>query len=96
MFKVIHKAKQLPDGLVSVNSFGWGGTNFHTVVDIYRKNKQNKYNRPKHRLVCFSGRTSEAVDFGLNEIMKHQDDDEFLALVDEIHKMNIDGHHYRG
>lgn len=86
----------MPPGLVSINSFGWGGVNVHGVVDINRKNKHYVYKKPKHRLVCFSGRTHEAVEFGLNEICKHQDDDEFLALIDEIHKTNIDGHHYRG
>lgn len=81
---------------MSINSFGWGGTNYHTVLDVYQKNKEHIYKKPRHRLVCFSGRTPEAVEFGLNEISKYQNDDEFLALIDEIHKLNIDGHNYRG
>lgn len=66
------------------------------MVNVNRKEKDHIYQKPKHRLVCFSGRTKEAVEFGLNEIIKRQDDEEFLALIDEIHKINIDGHNYRG
>lgn len=43
-----------------------------------------------------SGRTSEAVDYLINGIQKNEKDHEFLALLDEIHKINIDGHTHRG
>lgn len=86
----------MPPGLISINSFGWGGVNGHIVCEPCHIKKSNSYKRPKHRLVVFSGRTPEAINYALKHVQNNQDDDEFLALLDEIHKTNIVGHSYRG
>ncbi|KAJ8954469.1 hypothetical protein NQ314_007075 [Rhamnusium bicolor] len=90
--------KNLPwnGGIVALNSFGFGGANAHIVLKSNSKGKTKTYNRPKHRLIHVSGRTEEAVHHFLEGVEKNQDDPEFLSLVDEIHKMNIEGHNFRG
>lgn len=43
-----------------------------------------------------SGTTESAVNKMLDEVAKHGDDQELLALVRQIHTKNINGHGYRG
>ncbi|KAJ8950730.1 hypothetical protein NQ318_011221 [Aromia moschata] len=83
-------------GTVALNSFGFGGANSHAVMRSNAKAKTDTYKPPKHRLVQVSGRTEEAVNHFLDGVARNQHDDEFLALVDEIHKMNVEGHNFRG
>lgn len=75
---------------------GLGGANAHVVVEPHPISANSNLRRPQHRLVLASGRTVAAVDYFLNEVQKNQDDQEFLALLDDIHKTNIDGHYHRG
>lgn len=86
----------LEPGLIALHSCGWGGANGHLVLEKGNDKKIAVYKKPKHRLVLFSGRTFEAVNHGLDQIANIQEDNEFLALLDEIHKINISGHMYRG
>lgn len=54
----------LPGDLVSINSFGVGGTNVHVILKANNKTVQNK-SLPKlniPRLVFLSGRTREALN----------------------------------
>lgn len=83
------------DGLIGLNSFGFGGANGHIVLKPYSKLKI-PHNKSSYRLAVSSGRTIESVEHFLNGIEKYENDEEFLAMVDEIHKSNIDGHIYRG
>uniref|UniRef100_A0A6P7F7U7 Fatty acid synthase n=1 Tax=Diabrotica virgifera virgifera TaxID=50390 RepID=A0A6P7F7U7_DIAVI len=95
--KVVTKNTKFNGGIIGVNCFGFGGANTHIVIDSNKKEKSAiVYKRPKNRLVQFSGRTEEAVLHFLDGVEKNQDDPEFLAMVDEIHKLNIKGHTYRG
>lgn len=83
-------------GIVGVNSFGFGGANAHIVLRSNPKPKQNWPQGPIPRVVGVSGRTEEAVKNFLNNVHQHRDDEEFLALVDQVHSKNINGHFYRG
>lgn len=83
-------------GLVALNTFGFGGANAHVALKSNPKEKSQTYKKPKNRLVQVSGRTEEAVNHFLDEIEKNANDEEFLALVDDIHKLNCEGHNYRG
>ncbi|KAJ8964696.1 hypothetical protein NQ317_001270 [Molorchus minor] len=71
------------------------GSNAHIILKSNPKEKK-PYKPPKHRLVHVSGRTEEAVNYFLDGVEKNQNDEEFLALVDEIHKENMEGHTFRG
>lgn len=95
-FQVVTKKTPLPPGLVSINSCGFGGVNGNIVMERYAIDTIINYQKPKHRLVCFSGRTSEAVEYGLDRIKEKEDDGDFLGLLDKIHEINIPGHIYRG
>lgn len=92
---MVTKNIPLEKGIIAINCFGFGGANAHVVIDPHTKPKTN-LKKPKHRLVIASGRTYEAVEHFLDNVLKNQDDQDFLALIDEIHKNNIDGHGYRG
>lgn len=94
--EVVTTNKKWEGGIAGLCSYGFGGANAHVILQSHNKAKQNNFPRYKHRLVHVSGRTEEAVNHLLDEIEKNQDDAEFLALVDEIHKTIDDGHHFRG
>nr|XP_023016718.1 fatty acid synthase-like [Leptinotarsa decemlineata] len=94
--KVVTENLPWKGGLVGVNSFGFGGANAHVVLKSFEKEKSKNVASRKNRLVCVSGRTEEAVAHFLKGVEDGQDDEEFLALVDEIHKNNFEGHPYRG
>lgn len=92
---MVTKNKPFDYGLIGINCFGFGGANGHAVLKPYLKEKQT-YPKSKYRLVFASGRTPEAVDQFFDGIVRHQDDEEFLALVDDLFKTNVDGHLFRG
>ncbi|XP_072399714.1 fatty acid synthase-like [Diabrotica undecimpunctata] len=95
--KVITKNTKFNGGSIGVNCFGFGGANTHIIIDSNKREKSAvKQIHLKNRLVQVSGRTEEAVLHFLEGVEKNQDDSEFLAMVNEIHKLNVDGHNYRG
>lgn len=85
-------------GYISISSIGYGGSNAHAVVKPPMAHQKNckSLQQYKHRLVFASGRTQDAVNHFLNGTEKNKEDYEFLSLVDEIHKMNVERHEYRG
>lgn len=94
--KVVSKNEPWKGGLVAVNSFGFGGANAHIVLRSNPKPKSSWPPSPLPRLVTVSGRTEEAVNHFLDKLSAHRNDEELLALVDEVHRSNIPGHAYRG
>lgn len=94
--KVVAKNEPWKGGLVAINSFGFGGANAHIILKSNPKPRVTWPTDPLPRLIAVSGRTQEAVDVFLNKISSQQQDEEFLALIDQIHKQNITGHAYRG
>ncbi|KAJ8962425.1 hypothetical protein NQ317_010396 [Molorchus minor] len=85
-------------GLIGVDSFGFGGTNSHVLLQARAKRKTNKGvpsdNLP--RLVCLSGRTEEAVNCLFEEISVNSLDAEHIRLLHDVFRKDIKGHLYRG
>ncbi len=56
-------------GLAAINNFGFGGANFHALLEPNSKIKPNdNLFEGIPRLVCVSGRTEEAVKKILNDV----------------------------
>lgn len=96
-FKVVDKATPWNGGLMALNSFGFGGANAHVVLRSNPKPKLSPVLETKlPKLVSLSGRTVEAVNHLLDAARNHEKDDEFIALLRDIHVDNIPGHMVRG
>lgn len=95
--KVVDKATPWKGGLVGINSFGFGGANAHIVLRSNPKPKLSPVLDVKlPKIVPVSGRTQQAVESFLDKVKENEKDDEFVALVQDLHTANIPGHGYRG
>uniref|UniRef100_A0A8D8PNC5 Fatty acid synthase n=1 Tax=Cacopsylla melanoneura TaxID=428564 RepID=A0A8D8PNC5_9HEMI len=94
--QVVNKNWPWQGGYAAINSFGFGGANAHVLLKSNPKPKTPAIKDNVPRLVGVSGRTEDAVEHFLERIEKTPRDDEFIALLHEIHNTNITGHPYRG
>lgn len=72
-----------PNGLFAINNIGFGGINCHLLLQRNSKIKTQLENITS-KLVCVSGRTKEAVEVLLDEVLKNEDDLEYVALLHNI------------
>ncbi|CAG9832341.1 unnamed protein product [Diabrotica balteata] len=85
-------------GLIGVNNFGFGGGNCHVLLKANRKEKINN-GLPQDdipRVICVSGRTSEALLTIFDEIKSHTLDAEYVRLLHDVFRKQIPNHLYRG
>lgn len=94
--KVVEKNLHWEGGMVALNSFGFGGSNAHVVLQSNPKSKNKSVATNIPRVIGVSGRTEEAVIELLEAAEKNKDDEEFLCLLYQIHKFSITGHTYKG
>uniref|UniRef100_A0A1I8MI56 Fatty acid synthase n=1 Tax=Musca domestica TaxID=7370 RepID=A0A1I8MI56_MUSDO len=94
--KVVDKNTPWEGGIVGINSFGFGGANAHVILKSNPKPKAITPTVGPPKLVVCSGRTFDAVQDLLEDAVSHRDDDEYLALINDIHSKNIPLHYYRG
>lgn len=96
--QVVDKNTPWKGGLVAVNSFGFGGANAHVLLRSNPKPKLSPVldSNKIPKLVTVSGRTEEAVQVLLDKAKEHEKDDEFIALVHDVHATSVSGHLYRG
>ncbi|XP_063616349.1 fatty acid synthase-like [Cydia splendana] len=94
--KVVQENTPWKGGLVAVNSFGFGGSNAHVILEGGRGERPRLAEYPVPRLVLASGRTDEATQRLIRLAAAHQHDTELHALFDTMHARAIPGHPYRG
>mgnify|MGYP005983647553 CR=1 FL=1 len=96
--RVVTKVEILPeDAYVGINCFGWGGGITHLIVQRFGNKKIDdalaRTDFP--RLVLVSGRSREAVLDLLDDVAK-QPDENYISLLQQIFKDNVNGHVFRG
>uniref|UniRef100_A0A8C2YHL2 Fatty acid synthase n=1 Tax=Coturnix japonica TaxID=93934 RepID=A0A8C2YHL2_COTJA len=94
--KVVCEPTPVKGGLVSINSFGFGGSNAHVILRPNEKKCQPQGTCNLPRLVQVCGRTQEAVEILLEESRKHEGCSPFLSLLSDISAIPVSSMPYRG
>ncbi|TGZ48271.1 Uncharacterized protein DBV15_12720 [Temnothorax longispinosus] len=96
--RVIKESIPLKNGYIGINSFGFGGSNVHTLLKWNIKPKVNN-GTPSDglsRLVILSGSTKESVKLFLNDVANRPINIEYIRLLHDVYADSIDGHRWRG
>jgi len=96
---VVDKKMPLPKGYVAINSFGFGGSNTHALLKPYtneRTPKQQLTPVNYQKMVCFSGRTQEAVETAIKAVEERPTDYYFHALLADHANLPTNLCPYRG
>ncbi|XP_030317388.1 fatty acid synthase [Calypte anna] len=94
--EVICKPTPVKGGLVSINSFGFGGANAHVILRPNENRRQPPETCNIPRLVQVCGRTQEAVEVLIQESRKHGGCSPFVSLLSDISAMPVSSMPYRG
>ncbi|KAM6245512.1 fatty acid synthase [Porphyrio hochstetteri] len=94
--EVVCKPTPVKGGLVSINSFGFGGANAHVILRPNEKISQPLETCNVPRLVQLCGRTQEAVEVLIEESRKQEKNTPFLSLLSDISTIPVSSMPYRG
>ncbi|NXA99354.1 FAS synthase, partial [Cnemophilus loriae] len=94
--EVVCKPTPVKGGLVSINSFGFGGANAHVILRPNKNKCQPLETCNTPRLVQVSGRTQEAVETLIQESRKHGGCSPFVSLLSDISAVPVSSMPYRG
>ncbi|CAG7837444.1 unnamed protein product [Allacma fusca] len=94
--KVVTENTPFSGRYAALSSFGFGGTNVHILLKLTPK-ELPMFHKPRIPILLLaSGRTSEAVEYHLNQIRYHGENLNLIALTHATFKTNISRHPYRG
>ncbi|XP_006825448.1 fatty acid synthase-like, partial [Saccoglossus kowalevskii] len=93
--KVVDKSMELPDGLVGINSFGFGGSNVHMIL---KPHSIRFVHIPKSdvRLLHCCARTQEGLDKLLSQVEEYAKMPDFVSLMNNVCNQPATGFPYRG
>ncbi len=88
---------RLPNNLLSINSFGFGGANVHAVLEANLNRKENEnQSRNEVRLAFTCARTADGCENILKRLKELETNIELQALVTENAYHPSHTHPYRG
>lgn len=97
--QVVDRNTEWEGGIVGINSFGFGGSNVHTVL----KSNPCKRSREvqcsgcgKKRLFVYASRSEQGLKETLKGVRKHPENLYLHALMNETADMPASSHPYRG
>ena len=94
--QVISSKTAWDGGLVGVNSFGFGGSNVHTVLKSNQRQSDRCEGCDKARLFVYGSRTQEGVEHMLQSVQKCSHNLYLHKLLNETAHMPVSSHPYRG
>ncbi|CAF3471296.1 unnamed protein product [Rotaria socialis] len=95
--KVVTEKTKLPNKLMSINSFGFGGANVHAIFEANQNRQENENSsRKEPRLAFACARTTDGCENILTRLKEYQDNIELQALITENSFHPSHTHPYRG
>lgn len=94
--KVCTEPTPLKGSFIGINVFGLGGVNGHALLRREEKCTKNIFDQNFSRLICWSGRTTEAVRTIFEKLKSIPIDVDFIALLNNIQKTSIKENLHRG
>ncbi|CAH0560904.1 unnamed protein product [Brassicogethes aeneus] len=92
--QVVRENLPYENGLLALNSFGYGGANAHLILKPHLRRNISLPINPS--IVHVSGRTEESVRILLYKILENKSDPAFISLINQVFKKPIKNHDYRG
>ncbi|XP_067928936.1 fatty acid synthase-like [Watersipora subatra] len=84
-------------GLMAINSFGFGGTNVHSVLNTKVAQAKEKSNCQELRLLTYCGRTEESLECMFETVnTQHSKDVELFSLLSQSSDQSCVSQPYRG
>nr|XP_002738672.1 PREDICTED: fatty acid synthase-like [Saccoglossus kowalevskii] len=93
--KVVDEPMELPDGLVGINSFGFGGSNVHMILKPHSKRSLHIQKSDVRLLHCYA-RTQESLDKLLSQVEEYEMKPDFVSLMNNVCNQPVTGFPYRG
>jgi len=88
---------RLPNNLLSINSFGFGGANVHAVLEANTSRQENENSSRKDVRVAFAcARTAEGCENILKHLKQSENNIELQGLISENSYHPSHTHPYRG
>jgi hypothetical protein len=88
---------RLPNNLMSINSFGFGGANVHAVLEANENRKENENSSRNEARVAFAcARTADGCEHILKRLKQSENNIELQALITENSFHPSHTHPYRG
>ncbi|XP_060583977.1 fatty acid synthase-like [Ruditapes philippinarum] len=95
--EVVGQNKKMDVGLVGVNSFGFGGSNVHTILRAKKKIENTACKEcEKKRLFLYCSRSEEGLKETLEKVRRHESDLYLHSLMNESTHLPSATHPYRG
>ncbi|CAF3688455.1 unnamed protein product [Adineta steineri] len=95
--KVVTEKTELPNNLMAINSFGFGGANVHAVLDVNRNRKEiENSSRNETRIAITCARTADGCENILKRLKQSENNIELQALMTENSFHPSHTHPYRG
>ena len=94
---VIAERQPWNGGYVGINSFGFGGSNVHVLVESNKREAAPQHPAAKvPRLATWCARTEDGVSEVLQQMLEHPESVELQALLQETACSSSGSHPYRG
>lgn len=93
---MVTEPTKLAGPIVATTTLGMPSSIGHVLLKQNPKTKVYSQIGPSQRLILLSSRTEKGISEAIDRVKSSPRDDEYLGLIQNVFKENINGHFHRG